>query len=116
MGEILPDTFKPMSEYKGLLIWSKGLAWLAWNSRVWLRGAEAGRSGQAPIGHLHACCLSWPTPGVLSINSDAAGCHAGRQGRAAGLRKVAGANFSRVLACGNASEEVIQVLLMFLEN
>eukprot|EP00983_Pelagomonas_calceolata_P086766 1156828-Pelagomonas_calceolata.AAC.8 len=45
-----------------------------------------GLSGLAPIGHLRAHCLSWPTPGVVSINFDVAGCHAGRQERAAGLR------------------------------
>eukprot|EP00983_Pelagomonas_calceolata_P037192 1136237-Pelagomonas_calceolata.AAC.2 len=38
------------------------------------RRAKAGRSGQAPIGHLRASCVSWPTPGdKASINFDAAG-------------------------------------------
>eukprot|EP00983_Pelagomonas_calceolata_P019430 610895-Pelagomonas_calceolata.AAC.1 len=32
-------------------------------------------------------------PGVLSINFNAAGCHAGRQGRAAGFCKMPGAKF-----------------------
>eukprot|EP00983_Pelagomonas_calceolata_P073248 1152060-Pelagomonas_calceolata.AAC.1 len=66
--------------------------------------SRAERLGQAPISDLRARCLYWPTPGVLSINFDAAGCHAGRQGRAAGLRKVAGANFSQVFAWGDTSE------------
>eukprot|EP00983_Pelagomonas_calceolata_P023208 731103-Pelagomonas_calceolata.AAC.1 len=69
------------------------------------RRTKAGRSGRAPIGHLRARCLSWPTP-VVSINFDAAGCHAGRQGGATGLRKVAGAKNSRMFACGGTIEAV----------
>eukprot|EP00983_Pelagomonas_calceolata_P028689 898588-Pelagomonas_calceolata.AAC.1 len=68
------------------------------------RRTKAGRSGQAPIGHLCARCLSWPTPGVVSINFYAAGCHAGRQGRAARLRRVAGAINSKNFACGRDSD------------
>eukprot|EP00983_Pelagomonas_calceolata_P086685 1156806-Pelagomonas_calceolata.AAC.3 len=58
------------------------------------RRTRAGRSGQAQIGHLRARYWSWPTPGVISSIFDAAGCHAGRQGKAAGLCKIRGANFS----------------------
>eukprot|EP00983_Pelagomonas_calceolata_P016872 531148-Pelagomonas_calceolata.AAC.6 len=40
---------------------------------------KAGGSSQAPIDHLSARCLSWPMPGVVSINFDAADCNAGRR-------------------------------------
>eukprot|EP00983_Pelagomonas_calceolata_P016776 528313-Pelagomonas_calceolata.AAC.6 len=78
-------------------------------ARVWdaCWRTNAGRSGQAPIGRLRNRCLSWLMLGVFSINYDAAGCHAGRQGGAAGLRKVAGAYSSQVFACGDTSEEAI---------
>eukprot|EP00983_Pelagomonas_calceolata_P060948 1146605-Pelagomonas_calceolata.AAC.1 len=70
------------------------------------RCIKAGRCSQALIGHLRDRFLSWPTPGVLSINFDTLGCHAGHQEKAAGLRKIAGAKFSKVFACGDASEGV----------
>eukprot|EP00983_Pelagomonas_calceolata_P069099 1150243-Pelagomonas_calceolata.AAC.2 len=73
-----------------------------------VRRTKAGRSSQARIGHLRAHCLSWPTPGVVSSNSDDMDCHAGRQGRAAGLRKVAGAfvNFVESFACAHDSDRM----------
>eukprot|EP00983_Pelagomonas_calceolata_P056257 1144507-Pelagomonas_calceolata.AAC.3 len=87
MGDTLPDKFKPLSEYEGSLVWSKGLVWHAGNTGVWLRWSsmhqnqyfshldtptpvsrplelvgfgptegrtKAGRSSQAPTGHLRA--------------------------------------------------------------
>eukprot|EP00983_Pelagomonas_calceolata_P056936 1144854-Pelagomonas_calceolata.AAC.1 len=60
------------------------------------RRTKAGRSGQAPLGHLRDRCLAWSTPRLVSINFDAAGCHAGRQGGAAGFRKIPGAYFSKL--------------------
>eukprot|EP00983_Pelagomonas_calceolata_P059971 1146158-Pelagomonas_calceolata.AAC.3 len=57
------------------------------------RRSRAERFGQAPNGHLRARCLSWLTPGVVSISFDAADCLAGHQGGAAGLRKIPGAGF-----------------------
>ncbi|KAF5833368.1 hypothetical protein DUNSADRAFT_10371 [Dunaliella salina] len=68
------------------------------------RCTKAGRPNQAPIGHLRARCLSWPLHGVVIVNIDTAGCRDGRQGGAAGLRKVAGAYYSQVFACGHTSE------------
>eukprot|EP00983_Pelagomonas_calceolata_P039738 1137322-Pelagomonas_calceolata.AAC.1 len=67
---------------------------------------KAGRSRKAPIGHLRACCLSWPTPGVVSSNFDDADCNAGRQGGVAGLRKVAGAFNLESFACARDSDRM----------
>eukprot|EP00983_Pelagomonas_calceolata_P081042 1155398-Pelagomonas_calceolata.AAC.1 len=68
------------------------------------RRTKAGRFSQAPIGHLCARCLYWPTPGVVSSNFDDADCHAGRQGRAAGLPKVVGAFNFENFACARDSD------------
>eukprot|EP00983_Pelagomonas_calceolata_P079784 1154868-Pelagomonas_calceolata.AAC.5 len=66
-----------------------------------------------------------PPPCPLFVLADAWGCqhqlcaagyHAGRQGGAAGLRKVAGASSSRVLACGDTSEEAIEHLKIFFTD
>eukprot|EP00983_Pelagomonas_calceolata_P093205 1157751-Pelagomonas_calceolata.AAC.8 len=40
---------------------------------------KAGRFNQAPIGHLRARYLSWPTPGVVSSSFDDVNCNAGRR-------------------------------------
>eukprot|EP00983_Pelagomonas_calceolata_P049410 1141511-Pelagomonas_calceolata.AAC.1 len=57
-----------------------------------------------------------PMPGFPSIYFDAAGCHAGRQGRAAGLRKVVGAFNFESFACARNSDWINLMLMKHFTN
>eukprot|EP00983_Pelagomonas_calceolata_P100831 1158618-Pelagomonas_calceolata.AAC.2 len=113
MSDTLQNTLKPNLEDEVLFGARSGFAcWKHWGvaqvvlcarvSSLQIFGStqwrtRAGRSSQALRGHLRVCCLFWSAPGVLSINFDAAGCHAGCQGRA-GPRKIPGTYSPKDLA------------------
>eukprot|EP00983_Pelagomonas_calceolata_P044511 1139331-Pelagomonas_calceolata.AAC.2 len=113
LGDILPDSSKPISEHEELLVWSKGLVWHVGDTRVWLREAHKSREVRPGPDRPPPCSLfvldnAWGCQQQQHMNFfsnffsnffDDADCNARRQGGAAGFRKIPGANLSKVFVC-----------------